>query len=268
MKKRFARQSFLGPDSEATFACARIGVVGAGGGGMPIIQSLAHLGAGTIISVDDDIAEDSNLNRLIGATARDVRDKTAKVHIAERLVAAVNPQARVVPIKKKWQLAAEELRACHVIFGAVDSYRERAELERFTRRFLIPYVDIGMDVNRYEHGHVIGGQVILSSPGHPCFWCVGFLTDRRLEEEARTYGAAGDRPQVVWPNGVLAATAVGLFVQLITPWHGRSAAMAYLEYDGNTHTVQPSRRMLALSNRPCPHHPAEEVGDAFFGSAA
>lgn len=35
----------------------------------------------------------------------------------------------------------------------------------------------------------------------------------RLELEAQTYHAAGARPQVVWPNGVLASTAVGLVIQ-------------------------------------------------------
>jgi molybdopterin-synthase adenylyltransferase len=58
------------------------------------------------------------------------------------------------------------LRACHVIIGCVDSYRERDELERFARRFLIAYIDIGMDVHPLDNGLVVGGQVVLSLPGH------------------------------------------------------------------------------------------------------
>jgi hypothetical protein len=47
--------------------------------------------------------------------------------------------------------------------------------------------------------------------------------------EAEKYGAAGSRPQVVWPNGVLASTAVGLAVQLLTPWHPKPPAFTFLE---------------------------------------
>jgi hypothetical protein len=46
-----------------------------------------------------------------------------------------------------------------------------------------------------------------------------------------------------------------------------SVATAYLEYDGNRHTVQPSKRLLALAGRTCRQHPPGEVGDPFFGDA-
>ena len=75
------------------------------------------------------------------------------------------------------------------------------------------YIDIGMDVHG-EKPPVIGGQVVLSSPGRLCMRCMGLLTEAKLAEEAARYGKAGSRPQVVWPNGVLASTAVGLGVEL------------------------------------------------------
>ncbi len=45
-----------------------------------------------------------------------------------------------------------------------DSFIEREQLERFARRHLIPYIDIGMDVHELggEQYFLIGGQVILS----------------------------------------------------------------------------------------------------------
>lgn len=79
------------------------------------------------------------------------------------------------------------------------------------------YIDIGMDVHGDERP-VIGGQIILSSPCGPCMTCMGFLTAEKLAAEAARYGSAGGRPQVVWPNGALASTAVGLAVDLVTGW--------------------------------------------------
>jgi molybdopterin-synthase adenylyltransferase len=126
-----------------------------------------------------------------------------------------------------------------VAMGAVDSFRERDELERFARRFLIPYVDVGMDVVALrDGGFLISGQVILSLRDSPCLHCCHFITDERLQREAERYGAAGGRPQVVWPNGVLASTAVGFAVELLTPWDRSPSRFIYMsttEADGRCH---------------------------------
>jgi hypothetical protein len=141
----------------------------------------------------------------------------------------------------KWQAAIAPLRHCDVIFGCVDSYSQRAELERFARRFLIPYIDLGMDLHESKDAFIISGQTVLSSPGGPCLWCLGILTEDRVTREAGHYGKAGSRPQVVWPNGVLASLGVGLLVQLVCPWHSAPQVMACCEFDGNRHRVETNR---------------------------
>jgi hypothetical protein len=102
--------------------------------------------------------------------------------------------------------------------------------------------------------------VILSSPGGPCLRCCGFITDERLAQEDQRYGAAGGKPQVVWPNGILASTAVGLAIQALTPWFPRPPSFAYLEYDGNRGTLSQSAHVAALKDTVCPHHPPDEAG--------
>jgi hypothetical protein len=121
------------------------------------------------------------------------------------------------------------------------------------------YVDIGMDVHGKQPS-VIGGQVILSSPGGLCMRCMGFLTDEKLAQEAARYGDVGGRPQVVWPNGVLASTAVGLAVELVTNWTSKPRSHAYLVYDGNAGTVQDSHTLRKLKAN-CDHYSSVDVGD-------
>jgi hypothetical protein len=94
--------------------------------------------------------------------------------------------------------------------------------------------------------------------------CVGFLTPERLAQEAALSGAAGGRPQVVWPNGVLASTAVGVFVDLVTGWTRREGRLVYLSYDGNNGTVTEHPRVPYLPQSPCPHYPLSEVGMPVF----
>lgn len=262
---RTDRQSFLGADSEAKFAALTVGLVGLGGGNSHVVQQLSHVGVGGLVCVDFDIVEDSNLNRLIGGTAADLAVPTLKTVVAERMMRGlvVNPRCIVRPTK--WQQTLDVLATCDIIVGGLDSYGERSELEAFCRRLMIPYIDMGMDVHELGEGeHAIGGQTILSMPGKPCLWCLGVLSDERLTEEARRYGDAGGKPQVVWPNGMLASLAVGLIVQLVAPWTRTPLETAYLEYDGNRHQVATSNRLKVIGERPCTHYPGGDVGDPLF----
>lgn len=262
---RLVRQGFLGDNSDSILAGVTIGLVGLGGGGSHVAQQAAHIGIGGYVLVDPDRIDLGNTNRLVGGRLSDVVLRSFKTAIAARTIRGLNPLARLCEIRKPWQDATEDLKRCDVIIGAVDSFREREQLERFARRYLIPYIDMGMDVHDLPSGgYLVSGQVIMSSPGHPCLRCCGLITDDRLREEARRYGAAGGRPQVVWPNAILASTAVGLAVQLVTPWHGKSTPFVYLSYDGNKGTVVPSPRTAVLHNARCPHHPADETGDPHF----
>lgn len=263
---RLERQSFLGAESPEVLDRATVGFVGLGGGGSHSNQQCAHLGIGGYVPADPDHIEDTNTNRLVGGTLADVAAAMPKVDIATRMIRGLVPNARIIPIHGSWRSNLPALRSCDVILGSVDTFIEREQLERFARRSLIPYIDVGMDVHDLkEHGFLVSGQVILSSPGNPCMRCCGFITDERLKREAERYGAAGSRPQVVWSNGVLASTAVGLLVQLITPWFPRPPGFAYLEYDGNQSTIVQSVYMRRAASMPaCPHHPTDEAGDPLF----
>jgi hypothetical protein len=262
---RFDRQSFLGADSESKLHAVTLGLVGLGGGGSHMVQQTAHLGIGGYVLVDPDHITETNTNRLIGGTLADLKAATAKVAIAERVIRALPEQPRIIPVKDTWHNATGELKRCDIIVAAVDSFKEREQLERFARRHLIPYIDIGMDVHDLGNKtYLIGGQIILSMPGKACLRCCGLINEERLALEANRYGAAGSRPQVVWANGMLASAAVGLIVQLLTPWFKDAPEFVYLDYDGNRGTLVPNDRMELLRDKVCQHHPSEETGDPLF----
>ena len=257
---RYTRQSFLGPDSESEVANCTIGIVGLGGGGSHIVQQLAHIGFQRYILYDDDVVEELNLNRQIGATPTDVLAGTSKLHLAKMIIYGLQPKARIEAYPCKWQERPGPLQKCQIVIGCLDSFQGREELEVACRRYLMHYIDIGMDVHGKEPP-VIGGQVVLSSPGGLCMRCVGFLSDEKLAEEGRKYGGAGGRPQVVWPNGVLASTAVGLAVDLVTNWTRSARTHAYLSYDGNLGTIRNSPFLKNLDGWACPHYGVGHVGD-------
>lgn len=260
------RQNFLGADSDAKLASATVGLVGLGGGNSHVVQQLAHLGIGGFVLLDDDIITLTNLNRLVGGTLDDVQAERPKIEIAARVIRAVNPDARIVMRKAKWQEVGDLLKGCDIIVGGLDHIGSKDELEAFCRRFMIPYIDMGMDVTPLPGAgqSLVSGQVVLSMSGEPCLRCLQLVTDERLKEEAQRYGVAGSRPQVVWPNGVMASTTVGLVVQLLTPWMSDPPRSAYFAYDANLGTVAPSDRLARRRGKPCPHYPAKVVGDPMF----
>lgn len=260
------RQSFLGPRSDNILRALHVGIVGLGGGGSHIAQQLAHIGVGEFVLFDPDRIEESNLNRLVGGTLADVRKREWKVNIARRTILGIRPDAEVAILKTLWQESAESIRDCDFLFGCVDSFAGRNELERAARRYLVPYIDIGIDVHELEGNYFITGQAAISMPGEVCLHCMNVLRDDLLAQEAAQYGAAGPRPQVIWSNGVLAAMAVGMMVQLVTPWHRQRQPPCLLEYDGNTHEVRVSSSALFLKEKSCPHFASiDDLGDPWFG---
>jgi hypothetical protein len=265
MNERSKRQSFLGSGSDAIFSNAVVAILGLCGGGSHIAQQLAHVGFRNFRLFDFDHVEELNLNRMIGGRPSDAKDSRLKTDVIRDLILQIQPGAIVEICSGKWQEQHIALRDCTIVFGCLDSFGLRDELEAYCRRFLLPYIDIGMDVSELtEHEFSISGQIITSLPGIPCMRCMGFITEERIAKEAERYGAAGNRPQVIWPNGVLASTAVGIAVSLLTPWRIPQELVPFIEYDGNRHELRPSNALTVVRGRTCPHYGLSEVGDPFW----
>jgi hypothetical protein len=252
---RYARQSFLGLDSDRILSHANIGIIGLGGGGSHVTQQLAHLGVANFVLCDHDRITETNLNRTVGATGVDVLCRRYKTDIAKRTIRRLIPTASIANHRDRWETATEQLMRCDLIVGCIDTFAGRRDLEAFCRRQLIPYVDIGMDVQKIADGYEIVGQVILSMPGRPCMQCMGFLNEQVLAEEARLYGAAGGRPQVVWSNGVLCSAAVGILVDLLTGWSKSRRDCIYLNFKGSDLSLRDDPRISYIHARKCSHYP-------------
>ncbi|MFC6354617.1 ThiF family adenylyltransferase [Luethyella okanaganae] len=96
-RRRTARQSRLpqlGELGQRRLAAARVCVLGAGGLGAPALLYLAAAGVGTIGIVDDDVVEESNLQRQIVHGLADVGHP--KVLSASRRIAELSPETTVI----------------------------------------------------------------------------------------------------------------------------------------------------------------------------
>ena len=151
------------------------------------------------------------------------------------------------------------------MFVCVDGFDKRRQLESALRRYLISLIDIGKGVTVLPGcPPVISGQVILSMPGDLCMSCLGFLNERDLAGEAAKSCDAGDQPQVVWSNGVLASTAVGIALYLVTGWSQSSPRPIYLCCRGSAHTLTPHPRHGFVEPGQCSRFLLENCGDPRF----
>ena len=259
---RHSRQGFLGSDAGQVISNAKIGIVGLCGGGSHVVQQLAHIGISRFVLCDDDKIEDTNINRLVGATMRDVRKARHKTAIAERVVREVQPINDIDATPGRWQEKMESLINCDIIFGCLDSFQARRDLEAFCRRHFIPLIDIGMKVTTDKRPEIYG-QVALSLPGQPCLRCMNVISDESLSQEAQKYGDVGEKPQVVWPNGVLASTAIGVCMQLLTGWSISGGLSLRMDYQGSTGNIGRSS-VLNYIGKDCEHYPMSQAGEPVF----
>jgi molybdopterin-synthase adenylyltransferase len=268
VRERLNRQSLaIGPASDAKLAASTVAVIGVSGGGSHVVQQLAHQGVGTLVPVDDQTVDESNLGRLVGAVATDV-DTTRKVDLAHRVATNIDPSIRVIRVPERFpsKEAIEHLKDADVIVSCLDRFDAREAVNAFCRRYLIPHVDIGIEIRSTgERLARADGQVIVSLPGHPCMRC-WFLTDRALAREKKEQppgydsnpNAPGD-PQVVSMNGVLASEACNSVLDLITGYSGGRRGAKIWQYEGRSGQLEqcdlPSRRA------DCPACAEEAYGD-------
>jgi molybdopterin/thiamine biosynthesis adenylyltransferase len=242
VRARLDRQNqALGRRSDALLAAAHVAIVGVCGGGAHVCQQLAHLGVGTMTVVDDELVAEANLNRMVGATPRDI-ERVHKTAVMRRLIRRVDPSIRVHEVRLRFpaDAAIRALKEADVVVSCVDTFSARDEINAFCRRYHLPLVDVGMTIiTENERLRIASGQVVLALPGSPCLRCTPLLADEVLERERREQPLGYDRnpeavgaPQVISMNGVLASEAANCVLDLIAGYSGGARGTAWWGYDG------------------------------------
>lgn len=249
--RMYSRQKILlGEKGQQLLSTAKVGVIGLGGGGSHVSQQLALLGVGSLVLIDDDVVEEENRHRLVGARPADAAKSIKKIEVMKRLVTETNPMVSVEACAERFpsEKAIEALKECDVLVGCVDTLSARNEIQTFAWRYLIPYIDIGMlvipEANGSGRAKRISGQVYDLIPGAACLWCSQLITQSSLDREGSgrgpTYISGSDqRAQVVSFNGTLASAAVSEVLQILTGFASREEVPNALQFDGTLGTLLP-----------------------------
>jgi hypothetical protein len=224
----------FGEAGQRALDALHVGIVGLGGTGSLVAQQLAHLGIRKFTLVDADTLEETNLNRVAGATPEDVG--ASKVAIARRYIERLLPGRDVTTVQGDVMRAAvaKQLRDVDVIFGCTDSHGSRAVIQQLAYQYMIPCIDLGTTIV-VAAGIVthVYGRVQLLAPSHACFTCGGLLDSNEVrrdmmsafERQADPYiqGAHEPAPAVMSLNGIVSSLAVTMLLAVAAgvPMKGR-----------------------------------------------
>lgn len=169
--------SVWGPEAHSAMTQLRIGIVGLGSVGSMVAETLARTGFGHLTLIDFDSIEEHNLDRVLHATARDVRGARSKIEVLERALrhSATHPDIRVDCVDRSvtepdgWKHAMD----CDVIFSCVDRPWPRHALNLAAYAHLIPVIDGGILARADPRGRMIGAdwKALTAAPGRRCLQC-------------------------------------------------------------------------------------------------
>lgn len=215
VEAHYGRQALLyGAEGQNILGQAKVGVVGAGGVGMLLVQTLARLGVGHLVVIDPDRIDPTNLPRLPEATRLDAmfwlnrEDRPAiirslgrrlarhKVHVARRIAQRANSTVVINAVVGDVadDITAQLLTDCDFIFLAADTMLARDVINQLAYQFLIPTLQVGSKIVVDPATGVVRDifSVVRSLGSQSgCLRCNGLIDLRRLGEEA-----IGDADQV------------------------------------------------------------------------
>jgi hypothetical protein len=132
-----------------------------------VIDLLSKLEVGELVLVDDDRVERRNLNRILGATMRDIG--RPKVDVLKDHVENLGLGTRVTAIPRliSHSEARHAVASADVAFGCVDSIDGRHLLNRLATFFNVAYFDIGVRLIADGRGGIdqVCGSVHYLQPG-------------------------------------------------------------------------------------------------------
>ncbi|MCU7904875.1 MAG: molybdopterin-synthase adenylyltransferase MoeB [Candidatus Thiodiazotropha sp. (ex Epidulcina cf. delphinae)] len=184
---RYSRQIMLpsiGIEGQQQLLDARILIIGLGGLGSPAAMYLASAGVGSLVLVDFDQVDLTNLQRQIAHTTE--RIGHPKVESARETLRAINPDARIETIARRLDGAslAEQVDKADLVIDASDNFATRFAINKACFAHQTPLVS-GAAIRMEGQISVFTGQA-----GGPCYHCL--------------YPDEGEIDETCSANGVLA----------------------------------------------------------------
>jgi len=218
----------FGEEGQRAVQGMRIAIVGLGGTGSVVAQQLAYLGVRRFLLIDPDVVDETSLNRLVGATRRDLG--RPKVLVGRRSIRRVVPEAKVTVVRGDIleTKAGRLLTDVDFVFCCTDTHGSRYVVNQLAYQYFVPCIDMGVVISVHD-GKVthFDGRVQMLAPGLGCLVC----RDGILSPDHIRWDLAGEaqrqadpyflsqvgikQPSVISLNSTVASLAVTMFLAAV-----------------------------------------------------
>ncbi|MBI4838571.1 MAG: ThiF family adenylyltransferase [Nitrospirae bacterium] len=247
----------FGTHGQEMLSNTKVGIVGLGGTGTPVVEQLVRIGVRDFGIIDPGYFSPSNITRGYGSFYSDIKskwpkwfpllkNKRAKVDIAANHMRKINPEATILSIRDSVvkDSALKALLDRDVIFSCTDEHWGRSVVNQLSYQYLIPVINMGIRIDS-KSGTIHGafGSIDIIRPDQPCLWCSGFLNSDRIMAESLPANERKARlregyvedidmnaPSVISLTTTVSGHATTTFLQLITDFMQEAGNISRLNY--------------------------------------
>ena len=225
MKDRYIKNTPVLSEQEiAALFGKKVIIVGCGGLGGYIVEALCRLGVGNISLVDDDIFDETNLNRQMLCLESNLG--TAKVEAAKQRIHLVNKDVsvRIHQVKLTQENADTLLDGHDLIIDAVDNVPTRLIIQHYCNQLHIPLI----------HGAIDGwnAQIATVFPGDDTLY--------RIYESANISAVSQQGPLTFIPlaaASIEVAEAIKVLLNKATPLRNKLLIMNLFDHQYDVLTI-------------------------------
>ncbi len=250
---RYGRLRLISWWRQERLQAARVLVVGAGALGNEVLKNLALVGLGTVLVIDLDVVEPSNLSRSVLFRSDD--GGLSKAEVAARRTSELNPEIAVMPIHGDviTDLGLGVFADVDLVIGCLDNREARLWVNRQCWKVGTPWIDAGIQ-------EIQGVVKVFVPPDSACYECA--MTERDYQLLNLRYScpllrrediAAGKVPTAPTIASMMAALQVQEALKIL---HGlpvaAGSAMVYNGVGNQFYTTKLPRREDCLSHETYP----------------
>ena len=176
----------FGEDGQELISDLVVTIVGLGGVGSIIVEGLCRLGVKTLVLVDYDKLEITNLNRFQGGKYSDIGEYKVDICKKNMLQAFPGIEISACHLDLFTNEAVKSIKTSDCIIGCLDNAESRYFINRLSLQFLIPYIDAGVLIKN-DVNNVTGllSRVAIVIPGHTrCLNCseIKYYDEKKARE--------------------------------------------------------------------------------------
>lgn len=249
---RYHRQTLISWWEQPRLRDARVLVVGAGALGNELVKDLALAGVGTVVVIDMDTVENSNLSRCVFFRVEDEGRPKAEV-VCER-ASELNGEVRFIPVVGDVRLALGlgDFLDFDVVLGGLDNREARLHVNQACWKASTPWIDGAIE-------GLMGVMRVFVPPDSACYECTMSERDRELLAARKACSLltrdemlAGKVPTTGTSASIIAAMQVQELIKLLHAEQlPESMAGRGVAFNGMTHDsylVTYPRREFCLSH--------------------